>query len=126
MKALSIAAALLAGSLSIGSAQAMPMGTINVESKVTSDATKGDATKGDATKGDATKGDVTKVDYACGRGWHLNRWGECRRNWRRPPPVAFYGGPPRWGWERRHRDWDGPRWRHERRWDRERRWRDDY
>ncbi|WHO75111.1 GCG_CRPN prefix-to-repeats domain-containing protein [Rhizobium sp. BT03] len=106
MKALSIAAALLAGSLSIGTAEAMPMGAINVQSNVTSD--------------------VTKVDYACGRGWHLNRWGECRRNWRRPPPVAFYGGPPRWGWERRHRDWDGPRWRDERRGEYRRRWRDDY
>jgi len=68
---------------------------------------------------------IVNVDYACGRGWHLTRWGECRPNWRRPPPVAFYGGPPRWGWERRHRDWDGPRWSHERRWDRDRRWRDD-
>lgn len=65
MKALSIAAALLAGSLSFGTAQAMPMGTINVQSN------------------------ITTVDYACGRGWHLTRWGECRRNWRRPPPVAF-------------------------------------
>ena len=46
MKALSIAAALLAGSLSIGTAEAMPIGTINVQSN------------------------VTKVDYACGRGWH--------------------------------------------------------
>ncbi|MGO7998337.1 GCG_CRPN prefix-to-repeats domain-containing protein, partial [Rhizobium ruizarguesonis] len=58
MKELSIAAALLAGSLSIGTAEAMPMGTINVQRN------------------------VTKVDYACGRGWHLTRWGECRRNWR--------------------------------------------
>ncbi|MBX5157929.1 hypothetical protein HJB89_12465 [Rhizobium sp. NZLR8] len=105
MKAFSIAAALLAGSLSVGTAEAMPMGTINVQSNVTSD--------------------VTKVDYACGRGWHLTRWGECRPNWRRPPPVAFYGGPPRWGWERRHRDWDGPRWRDDWRGDHHRRWRDD-
>ncbi len=54
MKALSIAAALLVGGLSIGTAEATPMGTINVQSN------------------------VTKVDYACGRGWHLTRWGECR------------------------------------------------
>ncbi|EJZ18041.1 hypothetical protein NE852_13930 [Rhizobium sp. Pop5] len=93
MKALSIAAALLAGSLSIGTAEAMPMGSINVQSN------------------------IVKADYACGRGWHLTPWGECRRNWQRPP-MAFYGGPPRWGW-------DGPRWRHERRWDRDRRWNDD-
>ncbi|MBB2700352.1 hypothetical protein EFD56_21080 [Rhizobium phaseoli] len=102
MKVLLIAAAVLAGSLSIGTAEAMPTGTIKVQSN------------------------ITQVDYACGRGWHLTRWGECRRNWRRPPPVAFYGGPPRWGWERRHhRYWDGPRWREERRWDRDRRWDDD-
>ena len=98
MKALSIAAALLAGSLSIGTAEAMPIGTINVQSN------------------------VTKVDYACGRGWHLTRWGECRRNdYRRyAPPVRYWHRPPppRWGWgggwERprpyyrdRDRGWDG-------------------
>ncbi|RUM24584.1 hypothetical protein EFQ99_17620 [Rhizobium vallis] len=96
MKALSLAAALLAGSLSIGTAEAMPVGSINVQSN------------------------IVKADYACGRGWHLTPWGECRRNWRRPPPMAFYGGPPRWGWERHHRrDWDGG-WREGRRWDRDR------
>lgn len=100
MKTLSIAAALLAGSLSIGTAEAMPSGTINVQSN------------------------VTTVDYACGRGWHVTPWGACRPNRRRPPAVVFYGGP-RWGWERQRRDWDGPRWRHERRWDHHRRWRDD-
>jgi hypothetical protein len=70
------------------------------------------------------------VDYACGRGFHLNEWGDCRPNyWRRPPPPRYiydrgpregWDGPrgwddrrppPRWGW-RHHRDdgWDGPRW----------------
>jgi len=102
MKTLFIAAALLAGSLSIGTAEAMPSGTIKVDSN------------------------VIRVDYACGRGWHVTRWGECRRNWRRPSGVVFYyGGPPRRGWDRPRRDWDGPGWRHERRWDHHRRWRDD-
>ncbi len=54
---------------------------------------------------------VTKVDYACGRGWHLNDWNECVPNrWRRPPPPP----PPPWA----ERAWrDGPRdhWRHHRR-----------
>lgn len=53
------------------------------------------------------------VDYACGRGFHLNQWGNCRRNWDRPPP-------PRYGWRNDRRDrWDRrppPRygWREER------------
>ncbi|RWX75917.1 hypothetical protein EPK99_19770 [Neorhizobium lilium] len=47
---------------------------------------------------------IVKVDYPCGRGWHLNRRGDCvpYGGWRRPPPP-----PPRW-----HRPpprWDGPR-----------------
>jgi len=101
MKALSIAAALLAGSLSIGTAEAMPSGKINVQSN------------------------ITTVDYACGRGWHMTQWGDCRPNRRRPQVMFYYGGPPRWGWERPRRDWDGPRWRHERGWGHHRRWRDD-
>ncbi len=56
-------------------------------------------------------GNVVKVDYACGRGYHLSRWGNCRPNWRQPPPPRYYGGgygygrprwdrppPPRYGW----------------------------
>lgn len=59
---------------------------------------------------------VTQVDYACGRGWHLNDWNECVRNrWRPPPPP-----PPPWahrGWGPRYGAWgDGPRghWHHRR------------
>ncbi|WP_283195688.1 hypothetical protein [Rhizobium sp. AN80A] len=32
---------------------------------------------------------VVKVDYACGRGFHVTPWGECRPNWRRPPPPRY-------------------------------------
>lgn len=42
----------------------------------------------------------------CGWGYHMNRWGECRPNYRpyraygyyTPRPVVFYGG----GWGHRH------------------------
>src|SRR5262249_47175453 len=39
------------------------------------------------------------VDYACGRGYHLTRWGNCRPNWNRPPPPGSRGanGPPQVG-----------------------------
>ncbi|WP_337270615.1 GCG_CRPN prefix-to-repeats domain-containing protein [Oryzifoliimicrobium ureilyticus] len=54
---------------------------------------------------------VVKVDYACGRGFHLSRWGDCRPNWGGPPPRRYiyrdYGWrhrppPPPWahGWHR--------------------------
>ncbi|WP_437179078.1 GCG_CRPN prefix-to-repeats domain-containing protein [Neorhizobium galegae] len=62
-----------------------------------------------------------KVDWACGRGYHMNPWGDCRPNhWRPPPPPRYYGhrwdrrdrwddrGPPRWegrGYWRDRRDW---------------------
>ena len=56
------------------------------------------------------------VDYACGRGYHLTPWGNCRPNWRQPPPPRYgwryersYGWgnrpPPRHGW-RDDRSWD--------------------
>ncbi|WP_083199333.1 GCG_CRPN prefix-to-repeats domain-containing protein [Rhizobium sp. AC44/96] len=49
------------------------------------------------------------VDYACGRGYHITQWGNCRPNWRPPPPPRYgwryertYGWgdrpPPRYGW----------------------------
>jgi hypothetical protein len=75
-------------------AEAMPMGA--VQSGVTNN--------------------IVKVDYACGRGFHVTPWGDCRPNWRRPPPPRYerryqrdYGWghrpPPRYGWryERGHR-----------------------
>ncbi|WP_431321089.1 GCG_CRPN prefix-to-repeats domain-containing protein [Rhizobium sp. YTU87027] len=58
------------------------------------------------------------VDYACGRGYHLTRWGNCRPNWNRPPPPRYgwrddrrygWGGPPRYGWRyERSYGWDRP------------------
>lgn len=59
---------------------------------------------------------VQQVDYACGRGYHITRWGECRPNWRRPPPPRYYHGwghrpPPRYyGW-RDDRGYRPPPWR---------------
>jgi hypothetical protein len=32
---------------------------------------------------------VVQVDYACGRGFHVTPWGDCRPNWRRPPPPRY-------------------------------------
>ncbi|KAA0699080.1 hypothetical protein DTW90_06430 [Neorhizobium sp. P12A] len=55
-----------------------------------------------------------QVDYACGRGWHLNRWGECRRNeWRGPPPGYWGHRPPPpppddWRSDYRPRYWHRP------------------
>lgn len=51
---------------------------------------------------------VTQVDYACGRGWHLNDWNECVRNrWHRPPPRWVDRGPRygAWGDRPRHEGW---------------------
>ncbi|WP_245515328.1 GCG_CRPN prefix-to-repeats domain-containing protein [Rhizobium deserti] len=77
MKSILVAATLIAGNLFAGAAPAMPIDPIKPTTK------------------------VVTVDYECGRGWHLNRWGECRRN--RPPPP-----PPRWRRDR-DRDWGPPR-----------------
>ncbi|MGN7294015.1 MULTISPECIES: GCG_CRPN prefix-to-repeats domain-containing protein [unclassified Rhizobium] len=64
---------------------------------------------------------VQQVDYACGPGWRLNRWGDCVPR-RGPPPRPRYwrdDGPPRhWGPPPRHwrdrgpdRHWGPPpRW----------------
>ncbi|MGO4352409.1 hypothetical protein AB4Z25_10765 [Rhizobium sp. RAF36] len=102
MKIITLAAALVIGGLSALSAEAMPVAPLAVDN--------------------AAASDVTKVDYACGRGWHMTRWGECRRNdyRRHAPPVRYWHRPPppRWGWgggwERprpyyrdRDRGWDG-------------------
>ena len=52
---------------------------------------------------------VVHVDYACGRGFHVTPWGECRPNgWRRPPPPYWghHRPPPPPYWDRhRPRDW---------------------
>lgn len=104
MKIITLAAALVIGGLSAISAEAMPVAPLSADT--------------------AASSDVTKVDYACGRGWHLTRWGECRRNeYRRYAPPVRYGHrpPPRWGWgggwERprpyyRDRGWDGGYYRY--------------
>jgi hypothetical protein len=85
MKIISLAAALVIGGLSAVSAEAMPMAPVQADA--------------------AASSAITKVDYACGPGWRLTRWGECRPRFNRPPPA-------RWGW-----GWDRPRhynhhWRH--------------
>lgn len=57
---------------------------------------------------------VQKVDYACGRGWRLTRWGECVPRRGPPPPRYYRPPPPDWGWgppPPRHRprgDWGPP------------------
>ncbi|WP_087002610.1 GCG_CRPN prefix-to-repeats domain-containing protein [Rhizobium sullae] len=94
MKIISLAAALVIGGLSAVSAEAMPMAPAHAEP--------------------AAPSAITKVDYACGPGWRLTRWGECRPRFYRPPP-RYWGPPPQrwgWGWERprhhrhdRDRDW---------------------
>jgi len=37
---------------------------------------------------------VIQADWACGRGFHMTRWGNCRPNWEQPrwrrPPPRFY------------------------------------
>jgi len=97
MRNIIIAAALLAGSLTGTAANALPVGHVKT----------------------ATPPTVVSVDWACGRGWHLNRWGECRPSRWRPPPR-------RYGWDRPHRWYqEHPRrhhWHEQSR--RERRWRD--
>ncbi|WP_377296662.1 GCG_CRPN prefix-to-repeats domain-containing protein [Rhizobium sp. SGZ-381] len=41
---------------------------------------------------------IQQVDYACGPGWRLNRWGDCVPR-RGPPPRRYYRPPPPdWGW----------------------------
>ncbi|MDO1581959.1 hypothetical protein [Rhizobium oryzicola] len=70
------------------------------------------------------EGLVQKIDWECGRGWRLNRWGDCvpirryeppPRYWHRPPPPPPPGwGPPRGVWGHPPpppRDWGPPpRW----------------
>ena len=103
-----IAIAAVLGGLAVSSAEAMPVPA---------------AVAIPAVAGTVAEAPVVKVDYACGRGWHLTRWGECRPNrwgpprgygWgydRPPPPRGWYGHRPhrdRWerdGWRERRRDW---------------------
>jgi hypothetical protein len=40
---------------------------------------------------------VEKVDYACGRGWRLTRWGDCVPRRGPPPPRYYRPPPPDWG-----------------------------
>ncbi|MGK6316315.1 GCG_CRPN prefix-to-repeats domain-containing protein [Neorhizobium sp. DT-125] len=98
MRKFIIATALFAGSLFGTGANAMPVGSINTPAA----------------------SPIVSVDWACGRGWHLNRWGECRPNRWRPPPRRHYGWDRPRGWH-----YDHPRHHHRRdhAW-RERRWRD--
>jgi hypothetical protein len=94
MKIISLAAALVIGSLSAVSAEAMPMAPARADT--------------------AAPSAITKVDYACGPGWRLNRWGECRPRFYRPPPPRYWHRPsPRWGW-----GWERPRHRRDRDWGR--------
>lgn len=89
MKIISLAAALVIGGLSVVSAEAMPMAPVRADT--------------------AASSAVTKVDYACGPGWRLTRWGECRPRFHRPPPPRYWHRSSQWGW-----GWDRPR-HHERR-----------
>ena len=49
----------------------------------------------------------------CGWGYHMNRWGECRPNYRPygfygPRPVVYYGGYGGGGWHHHHHGgWGG-------------------
>jgi hypothetical protein len=91
-----VAAAAVVGSLIAPAVQAMPMSAIAVKPVEASS--------------------IVKVDYACGRGWHENHWGECRPNrWHRPPPPPPYWGhrpPPGYYYGYGPRPWHRPppRW----------------
>jgi hypothetical protein len=77
MKAFFLAAALLVSAPAISQAQPVP----NAPFTVTAGASA-----------------AQPVDYACGRGWRLTRWGDCVPR-RGPPPDRYYRPPPRdWGW----------------------------
>jgi hypothetical protein len=82
MKAFFIAAALLVGAPAISQAQPVPNVPVAVGGGV------------DHLHG----GLYQPVDYACGRGWRLTRYGECVPR-RGPPPDRYHRPPPReWGW----------------------------
>ncbi|MBB3612895.1 hypothetical protein [Rhizobium sp. BK602] len=107
MKLSIFAIAAVLGGLAVSSAEAMPISAAGPIPAV----------------GTAAAAPVVKVDYACGRGWHLTRWGECRPNrWGRPRGYG-YGyyrpapPPPPWGYYGRpHHRWHGDRWRDRRDW----------
>jgi hypothetical protein len=99
MKLRAIAAALLIGLPAVSAAEAMPVAPVE--------------------HGQLNK--AVLIDYACGRGFHITPWGDCRPNWRRPPPPRpryvyrerRYGWdrpPPPWAYRHYRRDWDRPRW----------------
>ncbi len=97
-----MAAALVFGGLAVSPAVAMPTGA--------------------GLAGVEKEAPVVLADYACGRGWHVTPWGECRPNgWRRGPPPRYWGHRPPpppygYGWRdhrpRYERDWHRPppRW----------------
>jgi|EndMetStandDraft_7_1072992.scaffolds.fasta_scaffold207274_2 hypothetical protein len=91
-----IAMAIALSGFGVSVAEAMPMGAVQ--------------------SGATSNSNIVQVDYACGRGYHVTPWGDCRPNWRRPPPPRYerryerrYGWghrpPPRYGWrdDRGHR-----------------------
>lgn len=101
MKHILITSALLTGCFLSGAASAMTMPELNRP---------------------ATGRSAVLIDYACGPGWHLSQWNDCRPNYTRPPPRYvyhrnYYGwyGPPGWrdrgpppGW--RHHDREDDDW----------------
>ena len=106
MRSSVFAIAALLGGLAVSSAEAMPIPAVGTTAAVP----------------------VVKVDYACGRGWHATRWGECRPNRWGPPPRYGWGGgyhrpPPPWGWHGHRDGWRGDGgWRRDRWRDRHRDW----
>ncbi|NTG39513.1 GCG_CRPN prefix-to-repeats domain-containing protein [Rhizobium rhizogenes] len=102
------AIAAVLGGLAVSSAEAMP---VSATGSIT------------AVVRTAAEAPVVKVDYACGRGWRLTRWGECRpRRWGPPRGYGYYrpAPPPPWGYygHRPHRD----RWERDGRRERRRDW----
>ncbi|WP_440412675.1 GCG_CRPN prefix-to-repeats domain-containing protein [Neorhizobium petrolearium] len=98
MRIIIITAVMIAGSLIGTATNAMPIGHVKAP----------------------TASPVVSVDWACGRGYHLNRWGECRPNRWRSPPRRHYGWDRPRGWHHGHhprRHWREHSWR-------ERHWRD--
>ncbi|WP_432444438.1 GCG_CRPN prefix-to-repeats domain-containing protein [Rhizobium lusitanum] len=93
MRSSMIAIAVLLGSLAVTSAEAMPVPAVGTTASVP----------------------VVKVDYTCGRGRHVTRWGDCRPNRWGPPPRrwGYYRPPPPppWGWRDHRRHWRDDGWR---------------
>lgn len=90
MRSSVFAIAALLGGLVVSSAEAMPIPAVGTTAAVP----------------------IVKVDYACGPGRHVTRWGECRSNRWGPPPRYGWGGgyhrpPPPWGWHGHRDGWRG-------------------